>query len=128
MTDTGAIEAAVDAVVAANPDKAEQAKAKPGMLGWFVGQVMKSDRRQGQSAGRQRRVEDATRPSSSPRIDSLRFARFAANRSARRAQILRVVATKIRQLLPRKIRSRHAIAMRRFATRERVSRDAPAPR
>jgi aspartyl-tRNA(Asn)/glutamyl-tRNA(Gln) amidotransferase subunit B len=41
VTDTGAIEAAVDAVVAANPDKAEQAKAKPTMLGWFVGQVMK---------------------------------------------------------------------------------------
>ena len=42
VTDTGAIDAAVDAVVAANPDKAEQAKAKPGMLGWFVGQVMKT--------------------------------------------------------------------------------------
>ena len=42
VTDAGAIDAAVDAVIAANPDKAEQAKAKPGMLGWFVGQVMKS--------------------------------------------------------------------------------------
>jgi aspartyl-tRNA(Asn)/glutamyl-tRNA(Gln) amidotransferase subunit B len=42
VTDTGEIDRAVDAVVAANPDKAEQAKAKPGMLGWFVGQVMKS--------------------------------------------------------------------------------------
>jgi aspartyl-tRNA(Asn)/glutamyl-tRNA(Gln) amidotransferase subunit B len=42
VTDTGAIEAAVDAVIAANPDKVEQAKAKPTMLGWFVGQVMKS--------------------------------------------------------------------------------------
>jgi aspartyl-tRNA(Asn)/glutamyl-tRNA(Gln) amidotransferase subunit B len=42
VTDTGAIDSAVDAVIAANPDKAEQAKAKPGMLGWFVGQVMKS--------------------------------------------------------------------------------------
>ena len=41
VTDTGAIEAAVDAVIAANPDKVEQAKAKPTMLGWFVGQVMK---------------------------------------------------------------------------------------
>jgi aspartyl-tRNA(Asn)/glutamyl-tRNA(Gln) amidotransferase subunit B len=29
-------------VIAANPEKAEQAKAKPGMLGWFVGQVMKA--------------------------------------------------------------------------------------
>jgi aspartyl-tRNA(Asn)/glutamyl-tRNA(Gln) amidotransferase subunit B len=42
VTDTGAIDSAVDSVIAANPDKAEQAKAKPGMLGWFVGQVMKS--------------------------------------------------------------------------------------
>jgi aspartyl-tRNA(Asn)/glutamyl-tRNA(Gln) amidotransferase subunit B len=42
VTDTGAIERAVEEVIAANPDKAEQAKAKPGMLGWFVGQVMKT--------------------------------------------------------------------------------------
>ena len=41
VTDAGAIEAAVDAIIAANPDKAEQARAKPTMLGWFVGQVMK---------------------------------------------------------------------------------------
>jgi aspartyl-tRNA(Asn)/glutamyl-tRNA(Gln) amidotransferase subunit B len=42
VTDLGAIDGAVAAVIAANPDKAEQAKTKPGMLGWFVGQVMKS--------------------------------------------------------------------------------------
>jgi aspartyl-tRNA(Asn)/glutamyl-tRNA(Gln) amidotransferase subunit B len=42
VTDTGAIEKAVDAIIAANPDKVEQAKAKPTMIGWFVGQVMKS--------------------------------------------------------------------------------------
>ena len=42
VTDTGAIEAAVDAVVAANPDKAAQAQAKPSLAGWFVGQVMKA--------------------------------------------------------------------------------------
>jgi aspartyl-tRNA(Asn)/glutamyl-tRNA(Gln) amidotransferase subunit B len=42
VTDTGAIEKVVDEVIAANPDKVEQAKAKPTMLGWFVGQVMKS--------------------------------------------------------------------------------------
>jgi len=41
VTDTGAIEKAIDAVIAANPDKVEQAKAKPTMIGWFVGQVMK---------------------------------------------------------------------------------------
>ena len=28
--------------VAANPDKVEQAKSKPAVVGWFVGQVMKS--------------------------------------------------------------------------------------
>ena len=42
VTDTGAIEAVVDEVLAANPDKVEQAKAKPTMAGWFVGQVMKA--------------------------------------------------------------------------------------
>ena len=42
VTDTGAIEAAVDTVIAANPDKVEQVKEKPQMLGWFVGQVMKA--------------------------------------------------------------------------------------
>jgi aspartyl-tRNA(Asn)/glutamyl-tRNA(Gln) amidotransferase subunit B len=42
VTDTGAIEAAVDQIIAANPDKVEQAKAKPTLLGWFVGQVMKA--------------------------------------------------------------------------------------
>lgn len=41
VTDTGAIEKAIDEVIAANPDKVEQAKAKPTLLGWFVGQVMK---------------------------------------------------------------------------------------
>jgi aspartyl-tRNA(Asn)/glutamyl-tRNA(Gln) amidotransferase subunit B len=42
LTDMGAIEAAVDQVIAANPDKAEQAKSKPSVAGWFVGQVMKA--------------------------------------------------------------------------------------
>ena len=41
VTDTGAIERAVLEIIAANPDKVEQVKAKPTMLGWFVGQVMK---------------------------------------------------------------------------------------
>ncbi len=42
VTDTAAIEKAVDDILAANPDKAEQAKSKPNLLGWFVGQVMKA--------------------------------------------------------------------------------------
>ncbi len=41
VTDTGALEAAIDKLIAANPDKAEAVKAKPQALGWFVGQVMK---------------------------------------------------------------------------------------
>lgn len=41
VTDQSLIAAAVDKVVAANPEKAAQARAKPSMLGWFVGQVMK---------------------------------------------------------------------------------------
>jgi aspartyl-tRNA(Asn)/glutamyl-tRNA(Gln) amidotransferase subunit B len=41
VTDTGAIEKAVDGVIAKNPDKVAQVKAKPTLLGWFVGQVMK---------------------------------------------------------------------------------------
>jgi aspartyl-tRNA(Asn)/glutamyl-tRNA(Gln) amidotransferase subunit B len=42
VTDTGAIEKAIDAVIAGNPDKVAAVKAKPTMLGWFVGQVMKA--------------------------------------------------------------------------------------
>ncbi len=42
VTDTGAIEAAIDEIIAANAEKAEQVKDKPNMIGWFVGQVMKS--------------------------------------------------------------------------------------
>jgi aspartyl-tRNA(Asn)/glutamyl-tRNA(Gln) amidotransferase subunit B len=42
VTDTGAIDALVASIVAANPDKAAQAKEKPAVLGWFVGQVMKA--------------------------------------------------------------------------------------
>ena len=42
VTDLGAIEKAVDEIVAANPDKAAQAREKPALIGWFVGQVMKS--------------------------------------------------------------------------------------
>jgi aspartyl-tRNA(Asn)/glutamyl-tRNA(Gln) amidotransferase subunit B len=42
VTDTGAIEKVIDEVIAANPDKVEQAKAKPTLAGWFVGQIMKA--------------------------------------------------------------------------------------
>jgi aspartyl-tRNA(Asn)/glutamyl-tRNA(Gln) amidotransferase subunit B len=42
VTDTGAIETMIDEIIAANPDKVAQAKAKPQLAGWFVGQVMKA--------------------------------------------------------------------------------------
>jgi aspartyl-tRNA(Asn)/glutamyl-tRNA(Gln) amidotransferase subunit B len=42
VTDLGAIEKVVDGIIAANPDKVAQAKAKPAAIQWFVGQVMKS--------------------------------------------------------------------------------------
>ena len=42
VTDTGAIEAAVDKVIAENPDQVEKAKQNPKLAGWFVGQVMKA--------------------------------------------------------------------------------------
>jgi aspartyl-tRNA(Asn)/glutamyl-tRNA(Gln) amidotransferase subunit B len=41
VSDTSAIEKAIDAVIAANPDKVEEVKAKPKLASWFVGQVMK---------------------------------------------------------------------------------------
>ena len=40
VTDTGAIEAVVDEIIAANPKQVEQVKEKPKTMGWFVGQVM----------------------------------------------------------------------------------------
>jgi aspartyl-tRNA(Asn)/glutamyl-tRNA(Gln) amidotransferase subunit B len=42
VTDSGAIEKIVDEIIAANAAKAEQARAKPALLGWFVGQAMKA--------------------------------------------------------------------------------------
>ena len=42
VTDSGAIERAVNEIIAQNPDKIAAVVAKPSMLGWFVGQVMKS--------------------------------------------------------------------------------------
>jgi aspartyl-tRNA(Asn)/glutamyl-tRNA(Gln) amidotransferase subunit B len=42
ITDLSAIETIVDGIIAANPDKVAQAKAKPTLIGWFVGQVMRA--------------------------------------------------------------------------------------
>ena len=40
--DRGAIEKSVDEIIAHNPDKLAAVITKPSMLGWFVGQVMKT--------------------------------------------------------------------------------------
>ncbi len=42
VTDTAAIEAAVDEIIAANPAQVEKAQSNPKLAGWFVGQVMKA--------------------------------------------------------------------------------------
>jgi aspartyl-tRNA(Asn)/glutamyl-tRNA(Gln) amidotransferase subunit B len=41
VTDLGAIDAAIENVIAANPEKVEEVKLKPKLAAWFVGQVMK---------------------------------------------------------------------------------------
>ncbi len=42
VTDTGAIEAEVDRVIAENPAQVAKAQENPKLAGWFVGQVMKA--------------------------------------------------------------------------------------
>jgi aspartyl-tRNA(Asn)/glutamyl-tRNA(Gln) amidotransferase subunit B len=42
VVDRSAIEKLIDDIIAANPGKVEQAKGKPALIGWFVGQVMKA--------------------------------------------------------------------------------------
>jgi aspartyl-tRNA(Asn)/glutamyl-tRNA(Gln) amidotransferase subunit B len=42
VSDTGALEALIADLIAANPGQAEAVKAKPQAVGWFVGQVMKA--------------------------------------------------------------------------------------
>jgi len=44
VTDVAALDKLVEEIIRGNPDKAEQAKSKPALIGWFVGQVMKSSR------------------------------------------------------------------------------------
>ncbi len=41
VSDTGALDAIIDALIAANPGQASAVKEKPQAIGWFVGQVMK---------------------------------------------------------------------------------------
>ncbi|WP_340646302.1 Asp-tRNA(Asn)/Glu-tRNA(Gln) amidotransferase subunit GatB [Phenylobacterium sp.] len=41
VSDTGALEAMIDTLIAANPGQAAAVKEKPQAIGWFVGQLMK---------------------------------------------------------------------------------------
>ncbi len=77
VTDFGEIEAAIDAVIAANPDKVEQTKVKPQLAGWFVGQVMKSTsgkaKTRDRSSTKSSRENSAYHPTTS--IDNFRLHR-----------------------------------------------------
>ena len=42
VTDLAAIEPVIDEIIAKNADKVQQAKSKPALISWFVGQVMKA--------------------------------------------------------------------------------------
>jgi aspartyl-tRNA(Asn)/glutamyl-tRNA(Gln) amidotransferase subunit B len=42
VTDTGAIETAIDALIAQHPDKVDDVKKNPKAFGWWVGQAMKA--------------------------------------------------------------------------------------
>jgi aspartyl-tRNA(Asn)/glutamyl-tRNA(Gln) amidotransferase subunit B len=42
VTDMGAIEAALDALIAANPEQVEKARVNAKLAGWFTGQVLKA--------------------------------------------------------------------------------------
>lgn len=42
VTDLGPIQAALDEIIAANPDQVAKARENPKLAGWFVGQVMKA--------------------------------------------------------------------------------------
>jgi aspartyl-tRNA(Asn)/glutamyl-tRNA(Gln) amidotransferase subunit B len=42
VSDTGALDAVIDKLIAENPGQAAQVKEKPQAIGWFVGQVMKA--------------------------------------------------------------------------------------
>ncbi len=106
VTDTGAIDAAVDAVDRrqSRQGRAGQGEARHARLVRRPGD--EGDGRQGQSAGGQRRVEDATRTLSAREsraaIRAIRLRRIAM-RGVRVA-----VATEMRQRRRRKIRLTHA--------------------
>ena len=62
ITDTGAIEAVIDSVIAANPKQlADYRSGKDKLFGFFVGQVHEGHRRQGESGAAQRIAQGQAR-------------------------------------------------------------------
>ena len=86
VTDLGAIEAAVDAIIAANPDKVAQALGQAFDARMVRRTGDETDRRQGQSASRQRAAEGETRHLNALRISRSNCAesRFEALQSLAR--------------------------------------------
>ena len=82
VTDTGAIEKAVDAVIAANPDKVEEVKTKPKLARMVRRSGDEVDRRKSKSRRRQRDPQDATRSARRGVIcDICKLSRLAARKS-----------------------------------------------
>ena len=46
ISDINTLEKYVDDVIAANPDKVEQARNKPQLIGWFIAQALKASKNQ----------------------------------------------------------------------------------
>ena len=42
INDPSEIERMIDSIIAKNPDKVEQARTKPALIAWFVGEVLKA--------------------------------------------------------------------------------------
>ncbi len=72
ITDSGAIEGVIDAVIAANPKQlADYRSGKDKLFGFFVGQVDEGDGRQGESRAAQRAAEDEAGSGQAERFDRL---------------------------------------------------------
>jgi hypothetical protein len=88
VTDLSAIEKLVDEIIAKNPDKVEQVKAKPNVLGWFVGQVMKARGSQPASGQRLSRGDrNLTAQASDAGAGVANMVRLRSSRSFARAKI-----------------------------------------
>ena len=67
VTDIGAIEKAVDEIIASIRTRSRDAKTNPKAIGWFVGQVMKSSGGKANPQAVNEILEKETRPLTQPR-------------------------------------------------------------